>query len=319
MLFENHPLPQASSTVNFSELTTLARPAFLLLTAVRSPFTGCQMSSVFIPSPTANWRLQNPTIFTDMIASTNRSETQAHRELKRLALLWAQQNGFRIAASEVSLPQHSVRMDVAAYKPETIRFLQKADSLHRRRTVLKSAVGVSVIFECKASRADFIRDAHCMDATAERLKVLHARKTAIEEELRIFYPSIRNGDSLFPEFETLNFERPGYERYTKILAEFRQLSTRLHTNTKFDRLIKHGAANLFYLVANGGIFDAHEVPAGWGLLQRAGEGLNVITRPVWHDVAEDERLNFLHRIALAATRAVNREHEVEFSPYVRGT
>lgn len=49
----------------------------------------------------------------DPAPGTN-GETAAHRDLKRLALVWAQTNGFRIAAAEVSLPNHRVRMDIAA-------------------------------------------------------------------------------------------------------------------------------------------------------------------------------------------------------------
>src|SRR6185436_16532277 len=95
-------------------------------------------------------------------------------------------------------------------------------------------------------------DARSIMAINERLKILHERKIRIEQELRLFYPSIRNGDSLFQEFETLDFERPGHERYRRVLDEITRLTTRLHANTKFDKLVKWGAANLFYLVAELG-------------------------------------------------------------------
>ena len=61
--------------------------------------------------------------------SPRHSETQAHRDLKRLALIWAQSNGFRVAAAEVSLPNHRVRMDVAAYRSTRVRELQKDERL----------------------------------------------------------------------------------------------------------------------------------------------------------------------------------------------
>ena len=136
-------------------------------------------------------------------------ESEAHRKLKRLALLWAQRNGYRIAAAEVSLPNHRVRMDVAAYKPQRVRETRRDGRTGRERQVWKPAVGVTAIFECKASATDFIRDARSMRATAERLEGLHEKRLRAEDELKIHYPSIRNGDSLFQEYETLNFERPG--------------------------------------------------------------------------------------------------------------
>jgi hypothetical protein len=237
-------------------------------------------------------------------------ETPAHRTLKRLALAWAQNTGFRIAAAEVSLPNYRVRMDVAAYRPERVRVAGRDPRKNRDRLVWKTIVGATAIFECKASRTDFVRDSRSMKATIERLERLHAKRLKVEEELRIHYPSIRNGDSLFQEFETLNFERPGYERYEKIIRELRQLSARLHENTKFDRLAKYAAANLFYVVAEPGIISPGVLPCGWGLLEREGDELALRIKPHWHEVADEHRLAFLHRIALAATRNVNREHDL---------
>jgi hypothetical protein len=246
--------------------------------------------------------------------AAKQGESQAHRDLKRLALLWAQRNGFRIAAAEVSLPNHRVRMDVAAYKPQRVRETRRDTRTGKERRGWKTAVGVTAIFECKASATDFIRDARSMQATAARLQALHEKKSRAEQELCLYYPSIRNGDSLFQEYETLNFERPGYERYDKIIHEIQRLSDRLHGNTKFDRLTKYGAANLFYVVAEPNIVSSHVLPCGWGLLERAGDDLVLRIKPHWYDVPEEDRLSFFQRIALAATRAVNREHGAVFFP-----
>jgi len=246
--------------------------------------------------------------------STKNGESQAHRDLKRLALLWAQTHGFRVAAAEVSLPNHRVRMDVAAYQPQRVREVRRDERTRQERRAWKTTVGFTAIFECKASATDFIRDARSMQATAERLKTLHKKKERAEQELKLHYPSIRNGDSLFQEYETLNFERPGYERYEKILGEIRQLSDRLHGNTKFDRLTKQGAANLFYVVAEPVVVRSHVLPCGWGLLERTGDELVLKVKPHWHEVPEEDRLAFLHRIALGATRAVNREHGASYVP-----
>ncbi len=238
-------------------------------------------------------------------------ETEAHRDLKRRSLLWAQASGYRVAAAEVSLPNHRVRMDVAACRPDRVR----VQMLQAGRARWRPVVGVTAIFECKASRSDFVRDGRSLNRTLERLKVLEERRGRAEEELKIHYPSIRNGDSLFQEFETLDFQRPGYERYEKIIREMRQLTARLHENTKFDRLAKYAAANLFYVVAEPGLVTPGALPCGWGLLEREGDELVLKTKPLWHEVPDDDRLAFLHRIAMAATRAVNREHGVALDAY----
>ena len=88
-----------------------------------------------------------------MTTTPRASESPAHLALKRVALEWAQQNGFRIAATEVALPNRDVRMDVAAYRPQRIK-KQKGN-----RLVSCAAIGVTAIFECKVSTPDFCRDA----------------------------------------------------------------------------------------------------------------------------------------------------------------
>ena len=190
-------------------------------------------------------------------------------------------------------------MDVAAYRPQRMK-KQKGN-----RLISCAAIGVTAIFEVKVSTPDFRRDARSIIATTERLQILHAKKLKIEDELKIFYPSIRNGDSLFQEFETLNFERPGYERYEKVIGEIRQLSLRLHENTKFEKLTKYGAANLYYLVADADVLAPHELPADWGWLRPVDDALELVVKPIWHDVDKDQPLEFLHRIAMRATRGVN--------------
>ena len=112
-------------------------------------------------------------------------ETQAHRDLKRLALIWAQSKGFRTAAAEVSIPNFRVRMDVAAYKPQRVRETQNDPGTEYSRAVWKPVIGSTASFECTASQTDFIRDARSMKAVSERLKVLQERKEKAEQELRI--------------------------------------------------------------------------------------------------------------------------------------
>ena len=61
-----------------------------------------------------------------------------------------------------------------------------------------------------------------------------------------------------------------------------------------------------YIVTEPGLFAGHELPADWGMLVRDGRELQLARLPVFHEVEEAQRLALLHRIALAATRAVQR-------------
>lgn len=218
-------------------------------------------------------------------------ETKRHIELKRLALAWAQERGFRIAAAEVSVPHLRARLDVAACRLES--------------RSPAGAITATAIFECKQARADFLRDSRSRARMLERLAALSARKLRHEATLRPFYLSLRHGDSLFPELDGCDFIRTGDECYLKLLEEIQRLTERLHAQTKFDDLLRWGAANLCYVVAEPEVAAAHEIPAGWGLLLHQSGALQLAARPLWHEVADANRQTLLQRTAIAATQTAN--------------
>ena len=208
-------------------------------------------------------------------------------------------------------------MDAAAYRPAREVELRWDEQKQKRRRLSVASLGVTAIFECKASRPDYLRDAASLVKTRDRLELLTARRAQHEELLKLHYPSIRNGDSLFPEYETFDFDRPGCEAYVKLMKEVRRLSSRLHGQTKFDRLTQWRAANLHFLVTEPELFRAHELPADWGLLIRNGDALELISRPVLHEARPAQRLSLLHRIAMAGTRAANQHLGISFEEIER--
>lgn len=240
------------------------------------------------------------------------SESPTHLELKRLALIWAQANGYPIAACEVSLPNLRFRLDAGAYRPGSRREVKRDARLNTNRSVQVAAVGVTAIFECKASRPDLVRDCRNAARLIDRMKALTERRLTLERLLKLHYPSLRNGDGLWPEFETANYDGAEHAPYRKVLNELVTLSRQLHGQTKMESLMKWQAANLHYLVVEPDLVQAHELPIGWGLLVRTGEQLELCVRPEWREVDETTRLTFLHRLAAAGTKATNREAGVDY-------
>lgn len=59
-------------------------------------------------------------------------------------------------------------------------------------------------------------------------------------------------------------------------------------------------------MADPDVLAPHEMPGGWGWLRPVDDSLDLALKPIWHEVEDDQRLEFLHRISMAATRAVNR-------------
>jgi hypothetical protein len=153
----------------------------------------------------------------------------------------------------------------------------------------------------------FLRDSRCAEQIGVRLRKLHEQRCIYEASMRLHLPTLRQGDSLFPEFDGFRFEAAGFEPYDKITTEIRRLSARLHQQTKFADLLRWRAANLHYLVAEEGVAHPHELPAGWGLLLRRGEELELITPATWQEISEESALQLLYRAAMSGTRVTNRE------------
>lgn len=240
------------------------------------------------------------------------SESLAHLKLKRLSLIWAQANGYPIASTEVSLPNLRFRLDAAAYRPGSVRLLKYDETRRVNRYVTSPTIGIAAAFECKANRADLLRDCRHSVQLLEKIQVLEETRVQHEARLRIQSPSLLKGDALWPEYETVAFEAVSDIEYLKTLRILKTLRLQVHGQTKMENLMKWNAANLHYLVVEAGIVKDHEIPWGWGLLVRNGEQLELQRLPEFQDIPEESRLSFLHRIAAAGTKSSNREFGITY-------
>ncbi len=149
------------------------------------------------------------------------------------------------------------------------------------------------------------------------------RKRRLEELLAVHHPTLRGGESLFQEFDTVQgVERLGHAGYRRLCREIARLQRGLFERSKFSRMVRYRSANLCYLVARDGIFRDHEVPEGWGVLGWDGDSieegefardacrplpcLRLVSRPRLQEMRQGDALEFLHRIARAATRETAR-------------
>jgi hypothetical protein len=230
----------------------------------------------------------------DATIEIRRGETAAHGNLKRLAFLWAQAQGYCACAMEVGLPQCRYRADVAAYRPES------------------NGSESTAIFECKQALPDLRRDNCQSDATRRRLETVCQRRQILEKHLRIHFPNLRIADSLFPEFDSHDFAAIQHHGYARVLRELNALQNRLYDCTKFDKLIRYRRANLFFLVLSRGLFRDSEIPVGWGALVESDGALKLARKPTYQENSPETRLRLLQRIAAAGTRVLNRQLEITF-------
>jgi hypothetical protein len=213
--------------------------------------------------------------------------------------MWAQAQGFSACALEVRLPKCRYRADVAAYRLTPRRIVSTA------------------IFECKQALCDLRRDNCNSQATRQRFEAISQRRQALESQLRTHYPTLRNGDSLFPELYLPDFTVIGHRGYARLLREMRALQNRLYDCTKFDTLLRNQCANLYFLVLPQELFDDSEIPIGWGAVVESEGTLKVARKPIWHKRRDDDHIWLLQRIAVAGTRVINQKLEIAFEDIAR--
>ncbi len=230
----------------------------------------------------------------DQHLTSRNGETEAHARLKRLALVWAQRQGYSACATEVTLPRCRYRADMAAYRPNG------------------KQPGVTAIFECKQALVDLRRDNGCTAIKMRRLEKVQDRREVLERNLRVHYPALRLADSLFAEFDSHNFGAIEHRGYKQVVRQIQALQNRLFDGTKFETLIRYRCANLFFLVLPSELFREPEIPIGWGALIESNGDLILARKPAWHEAEPESQLRFLQRIAMAGTRALNRTLEITF-------
>lgn len=171
---------------------------------------------------------------------------------------------------------------------------------------------MTAIFECKQALPDLRRDNCCSSSTRERLATVQRRCEILERRLRVHHPTLRTGESLFPDFDAVDFTVLQHRAYTRVMRELGALRNALETATKFERLRRYQCANLFYLVLPNELFREDELPAGWGVLVERDGFLSLLRKPVLHEISDPLRLEFLQRIASVGTRQLNKNFGITF-------
>jgi hypothetical protein len=203
-------------------------------------------------------------------------ESNRHLRLKELALAWVRAQGGVVAAAEVRVPRSGYRADVAA--------------------VFTGTGGVA-LFECKQSRADWLKDAHAEDVVRARTAELEERRRTLEALLAVHRPELRRGEALWPEFDTWDAAAAEHRGYRRVLAELARLRRRASNGTKFARLRRWRCADWLYLVLEADLHAPAELPTGWGVLVHRGDSL-VLERPAERlAVTSDRRAGWIAALA----------------------
>lgn len=196
----------------------------------------------------------------------SRGESDMHKRLKKEACRWLYRTGYRCIAAEVRLHPLGI-IDAVGTGTFGPYFNHLKDGRSRAQ---------SCLVECKASRADYLRD------------LTH------------------DG-----QLELALLERAG----NKKRRGRRTLRQRVGLG-KFDACLMQPMANLHYVLAPAGLLKKDEIPHRWGLLTLGDAGVSVVKAPVWQETARQEYIECqiartltcdIYRADDRAMMSVNRE------------
>jgi len=204
-------------------------------------------------------------------------ETDLHKTLKKEACRWLFRMGYRCIAAEVRLPPLGIIDSVGTglFRP-----------YHNYLFIPRDLPQVCFI-ECKASRADFLRD--CSDDGQMSLCLMERERNRRANKRRRFPKRLRQTVGL----------------------------------GKFEACLLQPMANIHYVLAPAGIIQKKDLPPRWGLLSFGEGGINVVVRSEWQECARTEHVEGAIARALtgdiyrADDRAINSVNREIFSQQQR--
>jgi hypothetical protein len=165
-------------------------------------------------------------------------ETDLHKTLKKEGCRWLFRMGYRCIAAEVRLKPLGIidAVGTGVFRP-----------WHNYLCAPRELPQVCFI-ECKASRADFLRD---QSNDGQMFFAMMERQGNLKRKRRTRRPSLRQCVGL----------------------------------GKFKSCLLQPMANIHYILAPAGMIQKKEIPPRWGLLSFGEGGISVVVRAEWQDVA----------------------------------
>jgi hypothetical protein len=185
-------------------------------------------------------------------------ETDLHKTLKKEACRWLFKMGYRCIAAEVRLKPLGIvdAVGTGIFRP-----------WHNYITAPYELPQVCFI-ECKASRADFLRDL----SEDGQLKLCFTERKANGRRRKARQTPAARPRDLFNDQKTLrSLKRPSLRQCVGL--------------GKFDSCLMQPMANIHYILTPAGMIKKDELPPRWGLLSFGPGGIFVVQRAAWQDNA----------------------------------
>ena len=223
------------------------------------------------------------------------------RELQRAALAWLASGFPTAAATRVPTRLIKFRADAAAFwsTPGKNRLLQP------ERTVL---------VEARATRSSCWPECSGSEEIVPQLRLEQERRQAIEAEIRLREPHLRDSDVLFPEIEYWNYSGTKNPEYKLCLRKIRDYERALYRGSRFERIRRANVANELYLAVPEGLIHPDELAEGWGLLYVSRNlSVRVVKPALPRECPQENMLHLSQNIAASSLNDVLFAHGVYLS------
>lgn len=197
-------------------------------------------------------------------------ETELHKTLKKEACRWLFRMGYRCIAAEVRLPPLGIidAVGTGVFRP------------YHNYLFIPRDLPQTCFIECKASRADFLRD--------------------------------QSSDG---QMHLCLMERNRNRKSRSARGRVRRLRQSVGLG-KFKSCLMQPMANIHYILAPAGIVQKKELPPRWGLLSFGENGVNVVVKAEWQECSRTSHVegaiartltSDIYRADDRAIQSVNRE------------
>lgn len=147
-----------------------------------------------------------------------------------------------------------------------------------------------------------------------QLKLARQEREMLEQEIRRSEPELRDGSTLFCEFEQWNYNESSNPAYRRCLRRIRKLEHAVFHGSRLERFRSAGAASELYLIVPENSVSPEALADGWGLVYiRPDLTFELIRKPETCEVSAEKRIRLALNISAAGMEDVLFSHGVRIA------
>ena len=247
-----------------------------------------QQKKESITIPNASTEPQNESPDTELKTTRELSR----RDMKRAILAW-------LIPQKPSGMGLNVPTKVSKYRADIAAFWS---SPAKKRLM---APDKTVIVEIRRNREQCWPDCSRQEELLPLLREKKNEKASMEAMLRETEPDLKDGDTLFPEFENWNYKLTKNRAYHKCLRQLEEIEHALYKGSRFEQIRRAYVADYLYLAVPTGTVAPEELADGWGLINiNPDMTAELVKKAEKWDCTERNKLHLIQHIAAACQKSL---------------